>query len=99
MEREPRRPEITRHMGAYIKSRRTELKLSLDELAETMKCSKAHIWELEKGRAKNPSLWMVLALCEGLQCSLNSLLGEDVSKPILTDAEMALIAAHRKIFN
>jgi len=41
---------------------------------------------------------MMLALCDGLQCSLNELIGRDVSQPIFTAPEMALIDAHRRIF-
>lgn len=97
-ERHDRNPEITAHMGEYIARRRDALGLSLDALAERIGCSKAHVWELEKGRSKNPTLWMVLALCDGLQCSLNDLLGRDVSQPLFTASEMALIDAHRSIF-
>lgn len=85
-------------MAAYINARRAKIGLSLDALAERTGMSKTHIWELEKGRAKNPTLWVILALCDGLQCSLNELIGRDVSQPIFTASEMALIDAHRRIF-
>lgn len=91
-------PYITAHMGDFIKSRRDSLGLSLDEVAVRAGCTKSHIWELEKGRSKNPTITMALALCEALQCSLNDLLGRDVSQPIFTASEMALIDAHRRIF-
>ena len=45
------------------------------------------------------TIGMALAICGALQCSLNSLLGVNVSQPDFTDDEMALIAAHRQIFN
>ena len=98
MQRPDRHPEITNHMAAFIAVRRSDLGLSLDDVAERIGASKTHIWELEKGRAKNPTLWMVLALCDGLQCSLNDLLGRDISQPLFTAPEMALIDAHRRIF-
>jgi len=91
--------EIVAHMAAFIASRRTELRLSLEEVAARAGTTKSHVWELEKGRSRNPSLSMALALCDALQCSLNSLLGADVSQPQFSDQEMALIAAHRAIFN
>lgn len=97
MQRADRNPEITEHMAAFIKSRRTALKMSLDDVAKRIGCSKSHIWELEKGRSKNPTLWMILALCDALHCSLNSLIGKDVSQPMVTDEEMALIEHHRRI--
>ena len=96
--RADRNPMITAHMATYIHVRRHQLGLSLDELATRAGSSKAHIWALERRQSKNPTLWLILALCEALQCSLNSLIGADVSQPLFTDQEMALIDAHRRIF-
>ncbi len=90
---------IIDHMGPFIRRRRKDLRLSLQEVADLSGCTKSHVWELEKGRTTNPTISMALALCRALQCSLNSLLGIDVSQPDFTDDEMALIAAHRQIFN
>lgn len=96
--RSDRHQEITGHMSAFILSRRTELQLSLEEVAARCGSSKSHIWEIEKGRSKNPTLWLILALCDALQCSINSLIGKDVSQPMFTEQEMALVDAHRRIF-
>lgn len=90
---------LVTHMSAFISKRRTEIGLSLDEVSERAGIAKSHIWELEKGRSKNPTIATALALCDALQCSLNNLLGQDVSQPRFTDQEIALIAAHRSIFN
>jgi len=98
MDREDRNPGITAHMSAYISIRRHELGLSLDQVAERSGSSKAHIWALEHRKSKNPTLWLILALCDALQCSLNSLIGVDVSQPMFSEKEMALIDAHRRIF-
>lgn len=98
MQRPDKHIEITAHMGQYINARRARLGLSLDALAQRTDMSKTHVWEIEKGRAKNPTLWVILALCDGLQCSLNDLIGRDVSQPIFTASEMALIDAHRRIY-
>lgn len=98
-ERADRNPAITAHMAAFINTRRKALGLSLGGLAKRVGSSKAHIWALERGQSKNPTLWLILSLCEGLQCSLNSLIGEDVSQPTITDQEMSLIEAHRRIFS
>jgi transcriptional regulator with XRE-family HTH domain len=92
------RPEIADHISNYIAARRKHLGFSLDHLASRMGCSKSHIWELEKGRLKNPTLWMALSLCDGLNCSLNELIGRDVSQPLFSSSEIALIDAHRQIF-
>lgn len=98
LNRADRNPMITAHMATYIHVRRHELGLSLEAVAKRTGSSKAHIWALERRKSKNPTLWLILALCEALHCSLNSLIGEDVSQPIYTEAEMALIEAHRNIF-
>ncbi len=91
--------ENVSHMGPFIKRRRRELRLSLQAVADMSGCTKSHVWELEKGRTTNPTIGMALAICGALQCNLNSLLGVNVSQPDFTDEEMALIAAHRQIFN
>lgn len=96
--REDRLPFITAHMATYIHVRRNELGLSLGQLAERAGTSKSHIWALESRQSKNPTLWLILALCDALQCSLNSLIGSDVSQPMFSEQEMALINAHRRIF-
>ncbi len=97
--REDRLPFITAHMATYIHVRRHELGLSLENVAKRAGSSKAHIWALERRQSKNPTLWLILALCDALQCSLNSLIGTDVSQPIFSEQEMALIDAHRRIFS
>lgn len=98
MARADRNPMITAHMATYIHVRRHELGLSLEEVAKRTGSSKAHIWALERRQSKNPTLWLILSLCEALQCSLNSLIGVDVSQPMFSEQEMALIDAHRRIF-
>jgi transcriptional regulator with XRE-family HTH domain len=90
--------DLVEHIGPFISARRAELGLSLEQVAERAGTTKSHIWELEKGRSRNPTISMAIALCDALQCSLNSLLGRDVSQPQFSDQEMALIAAHRAIF-
>ncbi len=96
--RDDRHPTITAHMATYISVRRHELGLSLEQVAERCGSSKAHIWALERRKSKNPTLWLILALCDALNCSLNSLIGADVSQPMFSEQEMALIDAHRRIF-
>jgi transcriptional regulator with XRE-family HTH domain len=88
---------ILAHIGPFIAKRRAELGLSLDEVAKLSSCTKSHIWELEQGRSRNPTISMAMALCGALRCSLNSLLGTDVAQPIVSDDELELIAAYRAI--
>lgn len=90
--------KVCDHIGPFIKSRRDELRLSLQDVADRIGASKAHIWELENGSAKNPTVRMVLGLADALECSVDRVLGIETAKPVLSDEEMSLIAAHRRIF-
>lgn len=45
--------------GAFIRAHREMLGISLDEVARRAGSTKSHIWELERGRSKNPTVKMV----------------------------------------
>ena len=64
-----------------LKDRLTRLRLakgeSLQEVADAVGVSKAHIWELEKGRTDNPSIALVTRLADHFGLSLAALVGED----------------------
>lgn len=51
-----------------VKSLRKAAGLSLDQAAARIGCSKAHLWDFEKGNSRNPTLRMVggIAQCYGL---------------------------------
>lgn len=90
--------KICDHVGPFIAARRRDLRLSLQDVADRIGASKAHIWELENGRAKNPTIRMIFGLASALECNVDSVLGIDTSAPVLSDQELSLIAAHRRIF-
>lgn len=52
--------------GRFIRDQREALGLSLQELADRAGCTKSHVWEIEDGRSKNPTVKMVHGLAEGL---------------------------------
>jgi transcriptional regulator with XRE-family HTH domain len=89
---------ILNHIGPAIKARREAVGRSLEEVAADAGTSKSHIWALEQGRSKNPTILMLLNVCEALSTTLNSLLGVDVSQPVLSEQELELIHHHRRIF-
>lgn len=89
---------ILANIGPSIQRRRKETGRSLQEVADAANTSKSHIWELEQGRSRNPTVLMLLNVCEALSMSLNDLLGVDVSQPALSAQEMELIFHHRRIF-
>ncbi len=51
---------------------------SLQDVAGAVGVSKAHIWELEKGRADNPSMALVTRLADHFAVSIRFLVDEDI---------------------
>jgi transcriptional regulator with XRE-family HTH domain len=60
---------------------------SLQEVGDAVGVSKAHIWELEKGRADNPSMALVTRLADYFEVTVAFLAGEDVES---SDADRQL---------
>lgn len=51
---------------------------SLQDVADAVKVSKTHIWELEKGRSTNPSLEMLGKLAGHFGVTIRYLVGEEI---------------------
>ena len=64
-------------IGARITRLRLASKESLQQVADAVGVSKAHIWELEKGRTDNPSMALVTRLADHFRVSVAFLVGED----------------------
>lgn len=77
-------------IGARLFSLRQKTKESLQEVADKVGVSKAHVWELEKGRSKNPSFDLVRKLATHFGVSLEVMAGE-VDEPGLKDVKIAQI--------
>jgi transcriptional regulator with XRE-family HTH domain len=80
-------------LGARITKLRLKAGESLQEVANAVGVSKAHIWELEKGRADNPSMGLVTRLADHFGVSVASLAGED---PRASDANPKLAGMFRQ---
>jgi transcriptional regulator with XRE-family HTH domain len=52
---------------------------SLQEVADKVGVSKAHIWELEKGRSKNPSFELVRKLADHYSVPIDVLTGDQAA--------------------
>ncbi len=52
--------------GAAIKSAREKRRMSFQEVGDAAGISKAHAWELEVGRARNPSIKTIMGLANAL---------------------------------
>ena len=68
-------------VGARITQLRLRKNQSLQEVADAVGVSKAHIWELEKGRTDNPSMALVTRLADHFGVSVAFLVGEDIEAP------------------
>jgi transcriptional regulator with XRE-family HTH domain len=60
-------------VGARLQWLRSRAGISLSEAGRQAKITKAHLWELEDGRATNPGLKTMLALCRVYDISIQKL--------------------------
>jgi transcriptional regulator with XRE-family HTH domain len=63
-------------IGERLFSLRQKSGQSLQQVADAIGISKAHIWELEKGRSTNPSFELVRKLAGHFGVSIDELVGE-----------------------
>ncbi len=63
-------------LAEKIKELRLKKAISLQDLATATGASKAHIWDLEQGRAKNPTIELLTKISQTLDTSIAELVGE-----------------------
>lgn len=80
-------------LGARITELRLKKGESLQDVADAVAVSKAHVWELEKGRADNPSMHLVQRLADHFGVSTAFLVGEDIEA---ADADPTLARMFRQ---
>ena len=68
-------------VAARLAQLRREKNQSLQGVAEAVGVSKAHIWELERGRASNPSMALITRLADHFGVTVAFLVGEDTESP------------------
>ena len=81
-------------LALKIKALRAKQKKSLQGVADEVGASKAHIWELETGKSKNPSIELLTNLARCFNVSISDLIGEN---PFEADAEPEIIAMYRDL--
>jgi transcriptional regulator with XRE-family HTH domain len=64
-------------IGTRLKQLRIKKNKSLQEVANAVGASKAHIWELERGGTKNPSMDLLTKLAQFFEVSVSNLVGEE----------------------
>jgi transcriptional regulator with XRE-family HTH domain len=79
-------------LGARLKELRISKKQSLQDVAGAVGASKAHIWEIERGGSKNPSMDLLTGLAKHFGVSVAYLVGE---QPNQDEAE--LVAMYRDL--
>ena len=65
-------------LATRIAKLRRQKTQSLQDVADAVGVSKPHIWEIEKGRADNPSMALVTRLADHFGVSVAHLVGEDI---------------------
>jgi len=62
--------------AARLKQLRLEKGQSLQDVADAVQASKAHIWEIENGKSRNPSIELLSRLAGHFGVSVSALIGE-----------------------
>lgn len=66
-------------LAAKLKELRLRSRQSLQQVADAVGASKAHIWELETGKSSNPSLDLLRKLADNFKVSVATLIGETLN--------------------
>lgn len=72
---------MAERLGERIHRLRIERDQSLQDVATATDTTKAHVWQIEKGRAKNPSMALVRRIADHFGVSLGYLVDEDANAP------------------
>ena len=75
-------------LGQRLAELRLSKRASLQDVADGVGVSKAHIWQIEKGRADNPAIGLVERLADYFGVSVGYLIGEQ-SGSQSADVELA----------
>jgi len=75
--------KVAAGMAARIAELRAKRKLSLQEVADRAGISKAHVWDIEQGRQRNPTIATAVNIASALGVSLDYLTGLSNSEPTM----------------
>ncbi len=79
-------------LAVRLKDLRLRSRQSLQQVADAVGASKAHIWELETGKSSNPSIELLTKLAVHYGVTVASLIGET-----LDDVDADIIRMHRDL--
>ena len=80
-------------LGMRLKELRENKKESLQQTADAVGTSKAHIWQIERGQADNPAIGVLKKLADHFSVSVAYLIGEQMDA---SDAEPELAGMFRQ---
>ena len=80
-------------LGAQLKKLRIKKGESLQDVADAVRASKAHIWDIERGASSNPSMDLLDRLATHFGVSVSSLVGEEPPKGMKSE----LVALYRDL--
>lgn len=75
-------------LGKRVKDLRESKGESLQQTADAVGTSKAHVWQIERGKANNPAIGVLTRLADHFGVSVGYLIGEKLDDPD-TDTELA----------
>ena len=75
-------------LGSRLKKLRETKKESLQQTADAVGTSKAHVWQIERGKADNPAIGVLKGFANHFGVSVAYLVGESMEDP-LADQELA----------
>ncbi len=75
--------DVAKNIAERCLELRKDRDLSLQDVADRAGLSKSHIWELEHGRAKNPTVDTAIRLARAFGVSLDYMTGLSKSAPTL----------------
>lgn len=81
-------------LALKLRDLRGKSKKSLQEVADEVGASKAHIWELETGKSKNPSIDLLTKLANCFKVSVSDIIGEN---PAGADEKPEIVAMYREL--
>ena len=81
-------------LAARLKELRIKNRMSLQDVADAVSASKAHIWDLETGRAKNPTIELLKALSNAFGVGVADLIGEN---PEGEEEDKLIVAMYREL--
>ncbi|MCG2626316.1 helix-turn-helix domain-containing protein [Bradyrhizobium sp. WYCCWR 13023] len=81
-------------LASKIKELRVKKKKSLQDVADEVGASKAHIWDLETGKSSNPSIELLTKLAKCFGVSVAEMIGEN---PAAKDVDPQVVAMYREL--